>query len=203
MSITVGDILRVVAIAAWLDGNINQNVFNVAVGGTGGPFDDDDVVDDMLTYVEDMYVHLTNACSNELDGSEVRVYIYDSVDDDWDEIGSAAWVWNPTIALDELPRGVAALINCKTLDPDVNGKKYIGGLTEGSVANGLLETGFATAVANFGGEWIADFTGATSGADFVPGVWSPTNTNFHAMSGTIIIPTIAAYQRRRKRGLGI
>jgi len=203
MSITVGDVLKVVAIIGWLDGNIAQNVFSAVVSGSGGPYDEGDVTDDMLDWVEAMFANLTAHMSDNMDGSEVRVYVYDPVDDDYDEIGSTAWVWNPSQGIDNLPSGVAYLINCKTIDPDVNGKKYLAGGTENSSEAGLLSSTIITAMSAFAVDWVTGFTGATSTADFTPGVWSPTRTNFYPMSGDVIIPTIPAYQRRRKAGVGI
>ena len=58
MSISVGDVLKVVAIAAWLDGSITENVFATVVAGSGGPFDDADIVDDMVDWVDDMFANL-------------------------------------------------------------------------------------------------------------------------------------------------
>jgi hypothetical protein len=203
MSIGVGDILRVVAIMNWLDGNIVQNVFNAVISGTGGPFDEGDIVADALDWLGLMYAEEVGRIQEDLTGSEVRVYIYDSIDDDWDEVGSDAWTFEPTSASDQLPRGVSALINAKTLNPDVNGKKYIGGLTEDSSLDGLWSSGEIIALGAFAAEWITTFTGGTSGASWVPGIWSPTRTNFFPFSGTVIVPTIPAYQRRRKRGIGI
>lgn len=203
MSITVGDILKVVAVMQWLDGDIAQNVFSVVVGGTGGPFDELDVVDDLEDWLDDMYANMTSLGADEIDGSELRVYIYDSIDDDYDEVGSGVWAWNPTSADHQLPRGVAALINAKTINPDVNGKKYLPGMVETSSDDGLWNTAMMTALVLFAVDWTTTFVGAASGATFVPGVWSPTRTTFFAFSGTEIIPTIPAYQRRRKRGVGI
>lgn len=203
MSITVGDILRVVAVLNWTDGNIMQNVFNATIAGSGGPFTDSDIVADAIAWINPMYVNLTAAVSENVDGSEVRVYLYDAVDDDWDEVGSTLWAWNPSATTDEIPRGVAALLNAKTTDPDVNGKKYFGGLTEPSATDGLWTAGVLSDLADWGSDWVGTFTGGTSGASWVPGIWSPTGTNFFAFSGTVIIPTIPAYQRRRKRGVGV
>ena len=203
MSILAGDILRVVATLVWLDGNLNQNVFNAVVTGGGSPFADADIVDDAVTWVGDMYAHLVTLMSDEVDGSQVQVYVYDSGDDDWDEVGTDPWVYDPSSVSDQLPRGVAALINANTLDPDVQGKKYIGGMVEGNIADGLWESGLVTALGLFAAEWLAGFTGGTSGATWAPGIWSPTGTNFHASNGAFITPTIPAYQRRRKRGVGI
>lgn len=203
MSIQVGDILKVVAILQWLDGDIAQNVYNTVVSGAGGPYDESDVTDDMLEWVEDMQAPLVTSQSDEIDGSEVRVYVYDAVDDDWDEIGSTSWTYNPSNVGEQLPRGVAFLINCKTSDPDVNGKKYLPGGTESNVTDGLVNAGMLAAIAAYSVLWVGPFTGSTSSADFTPGVWSPTRTNFYQMTEQVITPTIPAYQRRRKRGVGI
>lgn len=203
MTIAVGDVLKVVAILSWLDGDIAQNVFSAVIGGTGGPYDEDDIVGDALDWLETMYASLVGTLSDELDGSEVRVYEYDPVDEDFDEVGSDAWVFNPTLSISQLPRGVATLINCKTTDPDVSGKKYLPGATEDTQLDGLWSAAHITAHANFADDWVGPFTGAVSGASWIPGIWSPTNLNLFAMSGTVLIPTIPAYQRRRKQGVGI
>lgn len=203
MSITAGEILRVVAIAAWLDGNLNMNVFNAVVTGGGSPWTDGDIVGDAVEWMDDLFATMTSSTSDELDGSEVVVYKYDPIDDDWDEVGSSAWTWNPSVAGDQLPRGVAALINASTLDPDVQGKKYLGGQVETANEDGTWSSAHLANVALYADEWTDLFVGGTSSADWAPGVWSPTNTNFYAFSGAYIIPTIPAYQRRRKRGVGV
>ena len=43
MSLTVGDVLKIVATIAWTDGDLAQNVFNAVLTGSGGPFDEDDI----------------------------------------------------------------------------------------------------------------------------------------------------------------
>lgn len=203
MTVADGDILRVVAVMVWDDGGIAQNVFNAIVSGGGGPYDDLDIVDDAEAWLDDMYANITARCPTELDGSEVRVYKYDTINDDWDEVGSGVWGWNPTAVDSQLPRGVAALINAKTIDPDVNGKKYIAGFTELQNVEGLWDAGPLASLVLFAVDWTTGFTGGTSGATWDPGIWSVVNTALYLMSGTEIIPTIPAYQRRRKQGVGI
>lgn len=203
MSVTVGHVLKVVAILSWLDGDIAQNVFSAVIGGTGGPYDDGDIVEDAVAWVTAMFANLATSLSDEIDGAEVVVYKYDTIDEDFDEVGSDAWVHNFTNTAEQLPRGNALLINAKTLDPDVNGKKYVPGITEDGVLDGLVGAAIVTALGNYADDWVTPFAGATSGASWVPGIWSPKNLNFFAASGAVIIPTIVAYQRRRKRGVGI
>lgn len=203
MSVTSGDILRIVATYLWTDGNVMQNVFNAVVTGAGSPWDDDDIVADGLAWVQNLYANWTSILVNDVDGSQVVGYVYDPIDDDWDELASDNWTFNPTSVAEQIPRGVALLINMKSTDPDVSGKKYIGGFGEGSVTDGLWVAGSVAAAIAFAADWNAPFTGATSGASWQPGIWSPTDTVFRATDSTAIIPLIPAYQRRRKRGIGI
>lgn len=203
MSIQVGDVLRVVATLVWLDGDLAQNVFNAVIGGAGGPFTDGDITADALAWVAAMYANLSAAQTDEIDGSQIQVYVYDSIDQDWDEVGSSAWTYDPTGAADQMPRGVAGLINAKTLDPDVSGKKYIPGLMENNADQGLWSAALVAILANFADDWLTLFVGGTSGATWVPSVWSPTRSTPYAAAGDYIIPTIPAYQRRRKQGVGV
>lgn len=203
MTVESGDILRIVASMLWTDGNVNQNVYNAIVSGGGGPWDDSDIIDDAEDWLDNMYQNLSTSCSDELDGNEVLVYKYDPIGDDWDEVGSQAWVWNPTQVTDQLPRGVAGLVRMWTVDPDVQGKKYIPGLAEGSIAEGLLTAPIITVLLAFAADWYLPFVGATSGATFTPGVWSVVGTVFKAAVDHVATSTIAAYQRRRKRNVGI
>lgn len=203
MTIAVGDILQIVAVLSWLDGGIMQNVFHTEVTDGAGPFDNEDVGEDMQTWVEAMYATMVAGMSDEVDGSEVRVYVWDVTGQDWDEISTRPFDFNPSNIGDQLPRGVSALVNAKTLDADVNGKKYMGGFTEGSADDGLLNAAELAHLVNFAAEWVGVEVGAQSGADFDAGIWSPTALALTDLTGVFTIPAIFAYQRRRKRGVGI
>ncbi|GAI53633.1 unnamed protein product, partial [marine sediment metagenome] len=172
MAVIDTDILRVVASMLWSDGNVAQNVFNCVVSGGVGPYTDSDVADDMEDWLDNMYANITAGVSDELDGNSVTVYKYDSGDDDWDEVFSQAWGWNPTAVGDQLPRGVAALIRMWTEDPDVQGKKYIAGWNETDCTDGLFPAPSLVTFLAFAADWVLPFVGATSGATFTPGVWS-------------------------------
>lgn len=203
MDISVGDILRIVAVLSYLDGDIVQNVFNALIGTGGGPFDPQDIVDDAVTWMDSVYANLVGDITNNVDGSEIRVYVYDTVEEDWDEVGINSFTFNPTQAADNTAKGVAALINCKTLNPDVSGKKYIGGITEDATADGVLQAGIIADLVLFAADWLTAFAGGTSGAAWEPGVWSPKFQELFLPTGTIVIPSEPAYQRRRKSGVGI
>jgi hypothetical protein len=203
MSVVTGDILRIVASMLWTDGNVAQNVFNAIVTGGGGPWDDTDIVDDAEAWLDNLYANLTTYISDELDGNEVLVYKYDTINDDWDEVGSQAWVWNPTQVASQMPRAVSGLVRLWSEDPDVQGKKYVPGFTDGHVIDGLMSAPIITALLAFAADWYLPFAGAGSAATWTPGIWSVVGKVLEAGVDHVATSTIPAYQRRRKRNVGI
>lgn len=203
MTVEAGDILRVVASMLWTDGNINQNIFNCLLSGGGGPWADTDITDDMEDWLDNMYLNLTADYPDDLDGNEVLVYKYDAVGDDWDEVSSQSWTWNPTSGNDYLPRGVAPLVRLWTVDPDVQGKKYLPAAVESLSTDGLLTAPFLVDLLAFAADWYLPFVGAASGATITPGIWSVVGTVFKAAVDHVAASSIPAYQRRRKRNVGI
>lgn len=203
MSVTDGTVLKLVVSFLWTDGNINQNVYNAVLTGAGSPWDEADVVDDADAWLDNMYANIVGAMSDELDGNELNLYKYDAVDGDWDEIGSQGWTFNPTGTNDQLPRGSAPLVRLWSSDPDVQGKKYIPGMTEGSLVDGLYNAALLTDLLAFAVDWYTPFTGAVSGATWTPGIWSVVGSVFKAAIDHYAVSSIPAYQRRRKRTVGI
>lgn len=203
MAVPTNTVLRVVASMLWTDGNVNQNVFNCLITGGAGPYDDQDVTDDMEDWLDNMYLNLTTSISDELDGNEVLVYKWDTVGLDWDEVASQAWTWNPSQVLEQLPRGVAGLVRLWTEDPDVQGKKYLPGICEGDNEDGLLGGALLIAMLAFAADWYTPFVGAATGATFTPGIWSVLGSVFRLAVDHIAANAIPAYQRRRKRNVGI
>lgn len=203
MSLSPGDIVRVVAQFLWTDGNINQNVFNALLSGAGSPWSDADIAADADAWLDNMYANLVSNMSDEIDGNEVIIYKYDPINLDWDEVASAAWTFNPTDASEQLPRGSGPLVLLWTEDPDVQGKKYIPGTCEGFLVDGLFNATILTNLLAFAADWYTPFTGGTSGATWNPGVWSVAQAAFKTGVNHIAANAIPAYQRRRKRNVGI
>lgn len=202
MTISTGDILKVVSTIAWLDGNIMQNVFNATVSGGGGPWDDADIVDDALAWINNMFSNIVGSMSDECDGAQIQVYVRDPIGDDWDEVGQNAWVFNPTSSADQIPRGAAGLLTCQTDDPDVQGKKYLGGIVEDGITDGLFTGPLLIAMLAMAADWVLEFAGTESAATWTPGIWSPTSGVIFDCKDSVTASGIPAYQRRRKRGVG-
>lgn len=196
-------ILRIVASMLWSDAGVNQNVYNAKISGGGGPYDDIDVADDAVDWLDNMYLNITANCSDEIAGNSCIVYKYDTAGLDWDEVTSQVWNWNPGVTSDYLPRAVAALLRLWTTDPDVQGKKYLPGFTEDVNDDGLFGAGVLVNLLAFAADWYTPFVGAATGATFTPGIWSVAQTLFLAGVDHIAVSAIPAYQRRRKRNVGI
>lgn len=203
MAVPDGAILRVVASFLFPESVIAQNVFYAVFADTGGSDDEDDVVSDLVDWLESAYTEIITAISDEVDTDQVQVYIYDSSDDDWDEVGSAPWSVAFNNSADMMPHGCALIAHCQTSDPDVRGTKYIGGPGDGAADASALSAPIIALMVSFADEWVAPFVGAATGGDFGPGIWSPTQTNFMLANGTISINGDVGYQRRRKPGVGI
>jgi hypothetical protein len=133
----------------------------------------------------------------------IKVYIYDAIDEDWDELGDGVPIEFWGAATDMLPHGAAAVIHAKTTDPDVQGTKYVPGLAEGSQASSVWTGAALTALVSFANNWTQSFDGDITEALIGPGVWSPTRENFFLFNQVEVVNTLVGYQRRRKPGVGI
>lgn len=203
MAVADGAILRIVASLLFPESVIAQNVFYAVFADTGGSDDEQDVVDDLAEWLEDAYALLDGFIDTSVALTDIKVYVYDSIDDDWDEVGQASIGLGFSGAPDMLPHGVAYLTHAKTTDPDVQAGKFVGGFTEGGQSDGIWLAAINTVMATWGAAWVTSFIGTLTGGTFGPGVWSVAQHVFKLFNGTIVLNSIPAYQRRRKPGVGI
>lgn len=203
MAVADGAILRIVASLLFPESVIAQNVFYAVFADTGASNDDQDVVDDLAEWLEDAYTLIAGFIDTSVSLTDIKVYNYDSIDDDWDEVGAASIGLAFTGTTDMLPHGVAYLLHAKTTDPDVQAAKFIGGFTEGGQADGIWLSSINTVMATWAADWVTAFVGTATGGDFSPGVWSVAQQVFKVFNGVINLNSIPAYQRRRKPGVGI
>lgn len=203
MAVPDGTILRVVASLLFPESVIAQNIFYAVFADTGGSDDDDDVISDLADWIEAIYDELAAEIQLDVQLTDIKVYFYDAGDDDWDELGADVLSDSFTGADEMLPHGVAAIQHAKTTNPDVQASKYWGGLDEGAQNKSILSANTITALTAAGLEWVTAFVGAATGADFGPGVWSPTKVNFFLFNGVYVTNGYMGYQRRRKPGVGI
>lgn len=203
MALSANDIIKVVVSILLPDSVVAQNVFWVLFEADGGSVDDDDVLDDLETWIEDIYDQLDTTMGSGVALDDLKAYVYDAVEDDFDEIGDELLTDIFAAGGDLLPHGVAAVSNAGTTNPDVQGRKYWCGLVEGVQIDGYLSGAGITDIAVASGKWITPFTGATTGSGFIPGVYSLTKATFYNFEGGASNNLLLGYQRRRKPGVGI
>lgn len=204
MAVPDGAILRAVSSMLLPQSVIAQNVFNAVFADTGISNSDADVITDLIFWINSLcFGSVVADIDSAANPTEIAVYIYDPLDDDWDEVGSDAWTVVFTGAGDMFPHGVAPIVRAKTMDPDVQGRKFLPGFVETTAADGALTAPALADLANFGTGWITPFVGAATGGDFVPVVWSVAQKVAKIMNGVYILNGQMGYQRRRKPGVGI
>ena len=201
--IPTNGILRVVLSLLLPDNAIAQNVFYTLFENDGTSADDQDVLDDLVDWMEAFYTEIDGSVNEDVSVTGLKAYLYDTVGEDWDEVGVGFPSVTNVGASDPLPNGIAALMHAPTVDPDVTGAKYIAGFGETSALDNDWTAALLTVLAAAATEWTDPFTGATSGSGFIPGVWSVTNSAFYAFTTASSINVQVAYQRRRKPGVGI
>lgn len=200
MSIENGTVLKVVQHITMPDAvdHINTYFFNCDFAATQT---DQQVINNLESWIEALYTTIDDLLSDELSMGEMEVYERDTVLGRWDLIGSAY----PTVTLaatsEMLPHGVCALVRAYTVNPRVISRKYLGGLTEGAQEDGVWNSAAVTALTAFGNAWD-DVETITANNDLVPAVWSTVTLGALDLNGVEVVPTVPAYQRRRRPGVG-
>lgn len=203
MSIAANTVLRVVAEMLMPGTNIAQNVYYFKFLDDGSSNADQDVVDDCRDRCNAIMVAMSEAIADVVILGEVKVYQWDTVGLDWDEVGSNSMSGVMVNTAQMLPHGVAPVVTGRTVDPDVNGRKFWPGFAESMTDASTLNSTALTELLLAGAVWIVAFTGANTGSGFDSGVWSVTQVAFKKFVDNLIVNGIVGYQRRRKPGVGI
>ena len=203
MTIPTNAILKVVLSMLFPDNAIAQNVFYTLFENDGASNDKYDVLDDLETWMEDVYGDLAAAVDAGISITGMKVYIRDVPGGDWDEVGLAFPSDTFSAVGDAMPNAVCALLHALTDNPDVIGAKYFGGNTDTATVENDFTAGSIETYILAGAEWVDPYVGAVTGSGFIPGVWSPTNLAFYPFSTAYSVNAQVAYQRRRKPGVGI
>lgn len=200
---SANDILRCVSNMIFDDGELAQNVFYVRVGSDGDPSDDADVLSDMGDWMDDIFGEFTSYLQTAITPGEVFVYVLDTVNGDFDEVGSESMTYGTGGTEQLLPRAAALQIDARTSNPDRTARKYFGGFTELAYATSGWSAAALVAAALAGDNWVQPFVGALTGTTFTPGIWSLTDELFYPFIAQIVLKAFASYQRRRKEGVGV
>lgn len=207
MALAAGDILRV---SARFKNDVTGDVMNVFHFRMDAATVDDDA--NVMTKTEiwlDTTYSTLDSMSDELIPFDFKVDVVEKVGgviSTVRNIGQETWVLTspPAGSADPLPQGCAAVVNFKTSDPRVQGRKYFGTWTDSAAGGDTWAGAILTDLVLAGANALAGLilTGGTG----VPGTISTvlggaTGDGFFGFVSALA-NSIVAYQRRRKRGVG-
>jgi len=208
MTVSAGSLVRCVIKLANANGSQIQNVYDFIMAGTGNA-DDADVVTGVKNFLEKAYEAVDTFISNDISFTEGLVTLLSFVVDHWESVQAlGSFTSIPNIVFDNgnanLPPAAAALIRLRTGVPKHEGRKYIGGLT----VDDLDDDGTRTDA--FGNALVSMASQLLSGDEAIPDstmtaqyVVLDANQQIHRYPENAIIPNEIAYQRRRKKYLGV
>lgn len=162
---------------------------------------DQDVLDVMQAWVEDFYTPIDDYMADAAAMGLMQGYYATGLPVSWVKIGEAT----PTVTFADtgsmLAHGVSALLRGYTTRGKTIGRKYIPTFTETGQADGAWVAAALTALAATAVKW------GTAGVIDVdnklkPGVFSTTTEGLYEFTDEFVVPTFAAYQRRRRPGVG-
>lgn len=182
------------------DGVIAMNIFYFRADFTSEQTEAD-VLTAFTAWVEGVYNEVVNEISDQVSLGDLTGYVYNTLLDQWDNIGSATPTKVGTEVTDMLPHGVAALVRAYSTNPRSIARKYIPGFGEDQQTDGTWVAGALTTLAAFGDAW-STLTVLSAGNVLHPGVFDTTLKIVHILTGTEVVLVEPAYQRRRRPGVG-
>jgi hypothetical protein len=198
MTIGDQDLLRVTAIMQSDYAGAVVNVYHMIVTGIVAQTQQQ-ILDDITEYVEAIYLNLNASISGAIKYDSIEVFNVST--DEPEPVQSWPTLTQGADAGDLLPDAVCGLVIGRTAKSRRLGKKYFGGATEGSQTGGLWTASYLLNLALAGADWITPAT-FTNGVDVLPIIRNYL-TGLYWPFTEVVARGLPAYQRRRKRGVGV
>lgn len=206
MTVGVGDVVRFVAEWDIPDGTIAQLVYHF-FGVSGTTATDAQVGIAGEAALTTAWALIAAEISDQVTGATFETYLWDFVLNRWDGIDVQLMIGQDGLtAVHMLPHGAAALVKIFTDAARRQGRKYVHGMIEDSIADGTFDGVALTALALFGAALDNGFVAGGLTMGFCTFNTEPTSPLFETTSpgsGAVQAEGIAAYQRRRRPGTGI
>jgi hypothetical protein len=197
----VGDIIRLVVEYSIPGASTVLNVFHWLI--VDGNPDSPDVIDDFEDWVTNVWgVDWTDLAQSACSIIGLALDIVDVSGHVLENIGAETLAIAGGVGGEVGVAAASAFMKADTALPKTRGTKYIPGLGEGNLTDGLLTTETLGDVALLFLDYILLYIGAVSSARYVPGVVSRTEEAFVEFEGGGYFTDVPAYQRRRKPGVG-
>lgn len=205
MSVDAGDILRTILTWVGPGSNTIQNVWHYRVD-TGTGLDVALIQAEINTNYTIAFANIDNNVGIGFVGSEWTLQQWDFVNNRWDGIGVIPATGIVGLSVTPVgPQGIAGLGRVITAVARRQGRTFLAGIDELSVAGDDLTTSTEAALAAFMAQFDAPLTivgGTLSWGTFNTEPLSPLFELFSVASQVVIANTLVGYQRRRKPGVG-
>lgn len=206
MSVGVGDVVRCVAEWDMPSGTIAQLVYHY-LGVSGTTATEAQVGAAVEAQLDLAFDEIAASIANLVVGSTIEGLLWDFALNRWDGIFTVPLIGaDGASAGQPQAHGAAGLVKIFTTANRRQGRKYIHGIGESLITNGLVEAVMLTDLALFATELDDDIVagGLTlSFGTFNTEPSSPLFETFSVAAQSVIAEAIVAYQRRRKPGTGI
>jgi len=167
---------------------------------TGGPLSPEEVLEDVAEFYDVLYGHIDQVLVDSLTFEDISAYIIDPAT----ACGLTTW---PTLTAggidssDVVATGVCALVGFGTAALRGQGRKYLAGMVESQVVDGLITDGtFISAVVLYIAQALSDWNSGNGGT-YLNGIYREKTLTFYPyLEGWL--NAIPGYQRRRKQGVG-
>lgn len=103
---------------------------------------------------------------------------------------------------DNAAAAVAGLLVAYTAAPKTRGRKFIPGMAQPRLVNGVWNATTLAQLVILAAEYIADVAVGATGATLVAGVRATVSEAFVAFNNAVTVTDVPAYQRRRKPNVG-
>lgn len=195
-----GEKLRVVAKYGAPNSSQILNVFMYEYAGAG------DTDADVLTACDTFFTSewgsdWANLASDDFTFDEIELDVLNTSGTVKRNIGSTPIGLTGNLAPDMSPIGACYLLSADTIEPKQRGRKYVPGLDQDGVIDGLLTAARLVTAALLAVEYLDTITGILAG-ELTPGVLSRTLIAFEPFIASGSITDVPAYQRRRKPNVG-
>jgi len=197
----VGDIIRLVVEYSIPGASTVLNVFHWLI--VDGSPDSPDIIDDFEDWVTNVWgPDWTDLAASVASIIGLALDIVDTEGHVLENIGAETLAIAGGVGGEIGVAAASAFMKADTALPKTRGTKYIPGLGEGNLTDGILTVETLGDVALLFLDYISLYIGAVSGARYSPGVVSRTLTQFVDFEGGGYFTDVPAYQRRRKPGVG-
>jgi len=201
MTVTSGDILKIVLEYVYPGAGTALNIFTYFYGGEDA--EDTDVMDVLETFFDDEWgSKWEDIAPSTATIDNLQAVIVDNTGTTIRDLGFRLIDRPGNLGAEPTPAAAAAYLQGNTIVPQVRGSKYIPALSENAVTDGILNAGAVAQMLLLLGDYLQDVV-VTPGNVLRPGVLSKREGGFLSFETGGVFSDIPAYQRRRKVGVGI